>query len=176
MCVPDVVKGINIKAFNLMSRAWHETCKCKCRLDPSVFNNKQRRNKNKCRFECKELIGKGICDNRFIWNPSNYKCECDKSCGIGQHLYYENYKCRKKLLDKLAKECSENIDESGMISVNLNDYESACHSYTINIVLFVISSLIIIDISGVFIYFHWYLKKSNTGVIDINPGTETVIN
>ena len=49
-------------------------------------------------------------------------------------------------------------------------------SYTINIVLFVISSLIIIDISGVFIYFHWYLKKSNTGVIDINPGTETVIN
>ena len=135
-------------------------CKWKCRLDASVFNNKQRRNKEKCRFECKELIGKGICDKGFIWNPSNYKCECDKSCGIGQHLYHENYKCRKKLLDKLAKECSENINESGMISVTLNDYESACHSYTMNFVLFVISSLIIIDISGVFIYFHWYLKNS----------------
>ena len=55
-------------------------CKWKCRLDASVFNNKQRRNKGKCRFECKELIGKGICDKGFIWNPSNYKCECDKNC------------------------------------------------------------------------------------------------
>ena len=24
--------------------------------------------------ECKELIDKGICDKKFIWNPSN--CEC----------------------------------------------------------------------------------------------------
>ena len=28
-------------------------------------------NKNKCRRECKELIDKGVCDNGFIWNPSN---------------------------------------------------------------------------------------------------------
>ena len=35
--------------------------------------------------------------------------------------------------------------------------------------------LIIIGISSAFIYFHWYLKKSSTGVININPGTETVI-
>ena len=35
LCVPDVVKNINDKLFNLMSRAnetrhkeWHETCKC----------------------------------------------------------------------------------------------------------------------------------------------------
>ena len=49
LCVPDVVKNINIKVVNLMSRTnetrhvkWHETCKCKCRLDASVCNNKQR--------------------------------------------------------------------------------------------------------------------------------------
>ena len=49
LCVPDVVKNLNIKVFNLMSRTnetrhieWHETCKCKCRLDASVCNNKQR--------------------------------------------------------------------------------------------------------------------------------------
>ena len=36
--------------------------------------------------ECKELIDKGICDKGFIWNPSNYECECDKSCGIGEYL------------------------------------------------------------------------------------------
>ena len=41
---------------------WHEKCKCKCRLDAIVCNNKQRWNKNKCRCECKGLIDKGICD------------------------------------------------------------------------------------------------------------------
>ena len=47
MFVPDVVKNVNVKVFNLMSRTtetrhvkWHETCKCKCRLDASVCNNK----------------------------------------------------------------------------------------------------------------------------------------
>ena len=48
---------------------WHETCKCKCRLDASVCNNKQRWNDDKCRCECKELIDKGVCDKGFIWNP-----------------------------------------------------------------------------------------------------------
>ena len=72
LCVPDVVKTINVKVFNLMSRTnetrhieWHETCKCKCRLDASVCNNKQRWNTDKCRCECKELINKGICDKGF---------------------------------------------------------------------------------------------------------------
>ena len=45
LSVPDVVKNMNIKVFNLMSRTnetrhvkWHETCKCKCRLNASVCN------------------------------------------------------------------------------------------------------------------------------------------
>ena len=53
MCFPDVVK--NVKVFNLMSRTnearhikCHETCKCKCRLDASVCNKKQRWNNDKC--------------------------------------------------------------------------------------------------------------------------------
>ena len=71
--VPDVVKSIKVKVFNLMSRTnetrrleWHETCKCKCRLDASVCNNKQRWNNDNCRRECKELIDKGRCDKGFI--------------------------------------------------------------------------------------------------------------
>ena len=41
---------------------WHETCKCNCRLDGSVCNNKQRWNDDKCRWcECKELIEKSVC-------------------------------------------------------------------------------------------------------------------
>ena len=58
---------------------WHETCKCKCRLDASVCKNKQRWNNDKYRCECKELIDKGAWDKGFIWNPSNCECECDKS-------------------------------------------------------------------------------------------------
>ena len=74
---------------------WHETCKCKCRLDASVCNNKLRWNNDKCRCECKGLIDKGICDKGYIWNPSNCKCECDKSCDFSECLDYENCKCRK---------------------------------------------------------------------------------
>ena len=73
ICVPDVVKNLNVKVFNLISRTnetrlikWHETCKCKCRLDASVCNNKQRWNDDKCWCECKELIDKGICEKEFI--------------------------------------------------------------------------------------------------------------
>ena len=73
ICVPDVIKDLNVKVFNLMSRTnetrhikWHETCKCKCRLDASVCSNKLRWNNNKCRCECKELIDKGICNKGYI--------------------------------------------------------------------------------------------------------------
>ena len=103
MCVSDVVKNLNVKVFNLMSRTnetrhikWHETCKCKCRLDASVCNNKQRWNNNKCRCECKELTDKGVCDKGSTWNPNNCECECDKSCDVIEYLDYENCKCRKK--------------------------------------------------------------------------------
>ena len=57
---------------------FHKTRKCKCRLDASVWNKKQRANNDKCRSECKELIDKGSCDKGFIWNTSNCECECDK--------------------------------------------------------------------------------------------------
>ena len=62
---------------------WHETSKCKCILDASVFNNKQHWNDDKYRWECKELSDKGVCDEGFIWNPSNCECECDKSGNVG---------------------------------------------------------------------------------------------
>ena len=75
----------------------HEMCKCQCRLDAIVFNNKERWNKDKCRCECKELTDKVICGKDYIWNPSNCGCECDKSCDIGEYLDYEYCKCRKKV-------------------------------------------------------------------------------
>ena len=111
MCVPDIIKNLNVKLFNLMSRTnearhieWHETCKWKCRLDSSICNNRQYWNDDKCRCECKELIDKGVCDKESVWNPSNCECECDKSCDIAEYLDHENCKCRKSLADKLVAE------------------------------------------------------------------------
>ena len=82
---------------------WHETCKCKCKLDASACNNKQRWKDDKCRCESKELIDKGVCDKGSIWNSSNCECECDKLCDVGEYLDYENCKHRKKLVDKMLK-------------------------------------------------------------------------
>ena len=161
--VPDVVKNLNVKLFSLMSRTnetrhieWHETCKCKSRLDGSVCNNKQLWNNGKCRCKCKELIDKGVCDKEFIWNPSNCECECDKSCDVGEYLDYESCKCRKKLLHKLVEECSENVDEVKIIGMALFEHGNEC------VVLVVIVLTISIGISAYFVYSRWYLKKDVT--------------
>ena len=46
LCVPVVVKSLNIKVFNIVSgtnetrrRESHETCKCECRFNSSVCDN-----------------------------------------------------------------------------------------------------------------------------------------
>ena len=46
ICVPDVVKNLNVKVFNLMSRTnktrhteWPETCKCECKFVANICNN-----------------------------------------------------------------------------------------------------------------------------------------
>ena len=69
ICVPDVIKDLDGRVFNLMPRTnetrfikCHETYKCICRLDEIICNSKQRWNENKCMCECKELIEKGTCD------------------------------------------------------------------------------------------------------------------
>ena len=102
LCVPDVVKKINIKVFNLMSRT------------------------NETTHECKELIDKAVCDKGFIWNPSKCECECDKSCNVGEYLDYSNCKCRKKLVDKLVEECTKSIDEVEIDSEN--EHKNKCSS------------------------------------------------
>ena len=109
---------------------WHGTCKCKYRFDTSVCINKRRWNNDKCRCECKEIINKGMCNKRFLWNLSNCECECDKSCDIGEYLDYQN--CKYRLVDRLAEECSENIDGNKMIyNPTLNDYENSCTVYIV---------------------------------------------
>ena len=49
ICVPDIIKKLDVKVFNLISRTnetrfieWHETCKCECKFGENVCNTKQR--------------------------------------------------------------------------------------------------------------------------------------
>ena len=66
---------------------------------------------------------------------------------------------RKKIVDKLVEEFSENVDDSEMIyNVTLNYYENVYGSYTIYAVLFAFAFLITIGISSTFIYFNLCLK------------------
>ena len=75
-----------------------------------------------------------MCDKGFIRNPSNYECECDKSCDIGEYLDYKNCNCRKRIIDKLVEECSENIFENETLdlilltAIPLNVYKKVCKS------------------------------------------------
>ena len=154
---------------------WHKTCKCKCKLDASICNNKQRWNDGKCRCECKELIDKGMCDKGFIRNPSN--CECDKTRDIGEYLDYKNSKCRKKIIDKLTEECSENINGNEMLYNETLDIISSSDNKTSNsciVYIILFSVFLIISISmAIYVYFFLYLKNKSTnshylGCLNIN--------
>ena len=160
LCVPDIIKNINVKVFHLISRInetrhiiQHETYKCICRLSASVCNSRQRFNEDKCRCECKELIDKGICDKGFIWNPSSCERQCDTSCDIGDYLDYKNCKCRYKLVDKLVEECTKIIDGNEMLynetlntTISSNDYCVSCTPYIVLFAVFLATSVIIGDV------------------------------
>ena len=169
ICVPDILKNLNVKAFNLSSRTnetkfieWHEKCKCICRLDKIICNNKQKCNKDKCRCECKELIDEGVCDEEHAWKPSNCEYECDKSCNISEYLDYENCKCRKKRSDKLIDECTETIEKTKLVNIifteNKNNYE--CGSCIVYIVLMIVA-VTIFNFTVYLVCYNWSLINNN---------------
>ena len=173
ICVPDQIKNMNVKVFNLLSGTngtrhikWHKTCKCKYTLDASICNNKQRWNDDRYICECKKLIDKGKYDKGFIWNPSNCECECDKSCDIGEYLDYKNCSCRKKIIDKLVEECSENIDRNEMLyNETLNVIQSSDHKICDSCVVYIISFYVFLIISicmAIYVYFFFYLTNIST--------------
>ena len=86
VCVSDITKNVAVKMFDLMTLTnttkqveFHESCKCFCKIKSSVCSEKQKFNENKCRCEC--LINKK-CQNDFVWNNSNCKCEYEKAAKL----------------------------------------------------------------------------------------------
>ena len=84
---------------------------------------------------------------------SNCKCECDKSSSIDEYLDYSNCKCKKKLVDPLVEEYTENINETKLIKVTVeNKNKNSCHSYVVYKVLFAIFFMINIVIIIYYVY------------------------
>ena len=107
----------------------------------------------------KELIDKGVCDKGYVWNPSNCECECDKSCNIGEYLDYSSCKYKKKLIDPLLEECTENIDMIKLVNTTIEN-KDRCRSYVVYKVLFWLFFTFFIISNGIIIYFV-YLEYVN---------------
>ena len=100
------------------------------------------------------MVDKRVCDKGFIGNPSNCECECDKSCSIGEYLDYSDFKCRKKLADALVDECTQNVEETKLVKITVeNENNSRCTSFVVYKVLFFVFFLIIIVIGIYFVYY-----------------------
>ena len=122
LCVPNIIKRINIKVYNFLIRLnetrnvlWHESCKCVCRLNSSVCNNKQIWNSDTCSCDCNEYFaGIMTCNKGYMWNPSTCSCECDMWCKPRQYLDYKKCVCKSKLIGKVISECTSLINETMM--------------------------------------------------------------
>ena len=106
------------------------------------------------------MIDKSAAFIAFIWTPSICECKCDRSCDVKKYLGYTNYKCRKRLIDKLVEKFDEDNDANKMIHhVTLHDYGKVCKSCMLYVALLIIAFIIIIVISDACIYFYWNMIK-----------------
>ena len=170
MCAPDIVKNLNVKVFNLVLGTnetrcieWHETCKCKCRFNCSVCDNK----------ECNVGMTVNVAVNAKNWLIMAYGIKdlfgvlvivSVNVINLTEYLDYKNCRCNKMLVNKLVEECTENIEETRLVKINstkCNSVENKCkhNSCTLYIMLFSLLFTIDIGIGMCFLYFHWYLKK-----------------
>ena len=152
LCVPNVIKGL--KDFLTMLNEtrnvlWHESCKCVCKLNSSVCNNKQIWNSNTCRCDCnKHFAGIISCAKRYMWNPSTWECQCDKWCKQGQYLDHKNCVCKNKLISRIIEECTSVINET----VINNKDNTTNNTYLTLFIMFLIG--FIVFLMG-FIYYYY---------------------
>ena len=162
----------------------HETCKGICRLNKIICNNKQRWNKDQCRWECKESIDKGLCDKGYIFNPSNCKSECDKSCNTSQYLDYLDCKCKKKIIDLIVEKCIEyDDDETKLVNITVTKTDNqakivnktvknSCKVYIILAIVFIVISTVY---AIYFVYYNWFLIKNKDIFTKYNTRRGTLI-
>ena len=149
LSVPNVIKGLNMKVYNFLTMLnetrnvlWHESCKCVCKLNSSVCNNKQIWNSNTCRCDCNEdFAGIINCAKGYTWNPSTCECQCDMWCKPGQYLDHKNCVCKNKLVGRLISECTSVINET-----MINNKESSNNNTLYNVFIGLFSVVILIGV------------------------------
>ena len=176
ICVPNVIKGVNMQVYNFLMRLnetrnvlWHESCKCVCKLNSSICNNKQIWNSDTCRCDCNEdFAGIINCAKGYTWNPSICECHCDKCCKPGQYLDHKNCICKNKLIGRVTEECTSVINETMM---NNNDCDND-NTYLILFIVFLIG--FIVFLIGFIYYCHNNANKKQLRDF-IYPKAETSI-
>ena len=172
LCVPNVIKRVNMQVYNFLMRLnetrnvlWHESCKCLCKLNSSIHNNKQTWNSDTCRCDCNEdFAGIINCTKGYTWNPSTCECQCDTWCKPGQYLDHKNCICKNKLVGRLIEECTSVISETMM---NNNNYDND-NDYDYNTIIYVSIGFFLLAIICfcVFAYFKWFKNKYTLTSID----------
>ena len=158
LCVPNMIKEINMKVYNFLMRLnetrnvlLHESCKCVCKLNSSVCNNKQIWNSDTCRCDCNEDSASIInCTKGYMWNLSTCECQYDIWCKPGQYLDHKNCICKNKLIGRLIEECTSIINET---IINNKDSDDNNTVWNIFIGLFSVVMFIGVVLFCVLIYF-----------------------
>ena len=164
LCVPNIIKNVNMKVYNFLMRLnetrnvlWHESCKCVCKLNSSVYNSKQIWNSDICRCDCNEdFAGIINCDKGYMWNPSSCACECDMWCKPGQYLDHKNCVCKNKLIGRVIEECTSVINET---MINNKDNITNDNTFLILFIGFLIGFIVFL------IGFIYYYCRSNAKII-----------
>ena len=165
LCIPGIIKRINMQVYNFLMRLHetrsvllHESCKCVCKLNSSVYNNKQIWNSNTYRCDCNEDFASIInCTKGCIWNPSTCECQCDIWCKPGKYLDHKNCICKNKLIGRVTEECTSIINET-----MINNKDNIANDNTItNIFIGLFSVLLFVGIVCfcMFAYFKWIKGK-----------------
>ena len=47
-----------------------------------------------------------------MWNPITCDYQCSKACKVDNYLNIKNYSCKKRLIDKLALICEDDISNT----------------------------------------------------------------
>ena len=147
-CVPGIVKRVNVQVYNIWMNLnetrqvlWYESCKCVCKLNSSVCNNKEIWNGDTCRCDCNEdFAGIINCTKGYTWNPSTCECQCDMWCKPGQYLDHKNCIYKNKLVGRVIEECTSVINES-MINNNKDNITNN-NTYLILFIVFLIGFIV----------------------------------
>ena len=176
LCVPNVIKRVNMQVYNFLMRSnetrnvlWHESCKCVCKLNSSVCNNKQIWNSDTCRCDCNEdFAGIISCAKGYTLNPSTCECQCDTWCKSGQYLDHKNCVYKNKLIGRVIEECTSVINET-----MINNKDNTTNTYLILFIIFLIG--FIMFLIG-FIYYYYRNNVNKRKLKDfIYPKVKTSI-